>query len=198
MTLGLTSLLIWVFWAAVWLTAAVWSVPTSRHLGFAKEWPFWCLTCGGAFLLFARLSDFLNFGVRFWHFSQGIDQALVGTTAFGLVFACWGRFALGLLWSASVVQKSDHRLIDTGPYGVVRHPIYAGLILALWATAIQKGTPMSLIGVLLMSLGFWIKARLEECFLAALLPAGAYDAYRCRVPMLFPSVRRLHLPREAS
>jgi protein-S-isoprenylcysteine O-methyltransferase Ste14 len=73
-----------------------------------------------------------------------------------------------------------------GPYAIVRHPIYTGIILACAATAAQLGTALAVAGVLVLWVGFWIKARLEERFLRGQLEEGAYDAYRQKVPMLVP------------
>jgi protein-S-isoprenylcysteine O-methyltransferase Ste14 len=68
----------------------------------------------------------------------------------------------------------------------VRHPIYTGIILAALATAAQLGTALAVAGAVVLWVGFWIKARLEERFLRDELGEGAYDAYRQRVPMLVP------------
>jgi protein-S-isoprenylcysteine O-methyltransferase Ste14 len=106
--------------------------------------------------------------------------------AVGIAFCWWARLHLGRLWSARVTMKADHRVIDTGPYGIVRHPIYTGLLLALYATAAAKGTALGVAGAVVMTWGFWVKARLEERWLVQELPAGDYAAYRRRVPMLLP------------
>lgn len=76
--------------------------------------------------------------------------------------------------------------MDSGPYGIVRHPIYTGLLLAVLATMVAKGTVFGLIGSLVIALGIWMKARLEEQFLRGELGSEAYDSYRRRVPMLVP------------
>jgi protein-S-isoprenylcysteine O-methyltransferase Ste14 len=76
----------------------------------------------------------------------------------GFAFAWWARLHLGRLWSAFVTLKADHRIVDTGPYGIVRHPIYTGIILATLALAIVKGTAYAVAGALLVIVGFWIKA----------------------------------------
>ena len=104
----------------------------------------------------------------------------------GFGFAWWARIHLGQLWSAFVTRKSDHRIIDTGPYGIVRHPIYTGIIVATIAVAMVKGTLFAVAGALIAVLGYWIKAQLEEGFLREQLGAEAYDSYRRRVPMLVP------------
>ena len=104
----------------------------------------------------------------------------------GLVFTWWARIHLGRLWSSSVTKKADHRIVDTGPYAIVRHPIYTGVLVAIYATAAMKGAPLSLVGAIVMTWGFATKARLEERFLREQLGAQAYDSYRRRVPMLLP------------
>jgi protein-S-isoprenylcysteine O-methyltransferase Ste14 len=93
---------------------------------------------------------------------------------------------LGDLWSSAVSRKENHVIVEKGPYGLVRHPIYTGLIVAAFATAIAVGTAPALAGAALMSLGFWMKARLEERFLSAQLGEAAYADYRRRTPMLAP------------
>ena len=67
--------------------------------------------------------------------------------------------------------KEGHRVIDTGPYGLVRHPIYTGLIGAILATGAAIGTVTALLGALLVAFGLWQKARMEEGFLTTELGA---------------------------
>ena len=90
-----------------------------------------------------------------------------------------------MLWSGQVTKKADHRVVDTGPYAIVRHPIYTGILLAVYATAALKGTVLGLAGAAVITIGLWMKARLEEYFLREELGTN-YDAYRKRVPMLLP------------
>ena len=111
---------------------------------------------------------------------------MTALTAAGFAFAWWARLHLGKLWSAFVTRKDEHRIIDSGPYGIVRHPIYTGIILAAVAVAILKGNLYAFTGALLIVAGFWIKARLEERFLSEQLGPEAYAVYRSRVPMLIP------------
>jgi protein-S-isoprenylcysteine O-methyltransferase Ste14 len=73
---------------------------------------------------------------------------------------------------------------------MVRHPIYTGLIVAILATGVAVATWTALLGALLISLGQWQKARMEEKFLSAELGATAYGAYCRRVPMIVPLMRR--------
>jgi protein-S-isoprenylcysteine O-methyltransferase Ste14 len=138
----------------------------------------------------AALLIFWHFGGEgaglLWTLPPAADRLLVAATVAGLAITWWARLHLGLLWSGNVARKADHHIIDTGPYGLVRHPIYAGLLLALYATALERGTGFALAGAVVATIAFYIKARLEERFLTAELPVDAYENYRARVPMLVP------------
>ena len=79
-------------------------------------------------------------------------------------------------------------MVDTGPYGIVRHPIYTGVILAAFAFAAARARPFDLLVALVFTVFFAWKSRVEERFLQTELGV-AYDAYRQRVPMLVPLLR---------
>ena len=124
-----------------------------------------------------------------WHIGLAWQWAMVGLTVLGFCFCWWARLHIGKLWSASITRKQDHRVVDSGPYGLVRHPIYTGLILSGFASAVVRGTLVSVAGALLLVLAWYIKARLEERFLRAELGAEAYNVYAARVPMLIPFLK---------
>jgi protein-S-isoprenylcysteine O-methyltransferase Ste14 len=124
--------------------------------------------------------------LRLWLVARTEAWICVGLIALGIAFSAWARLHLGALWSATVTRKSGHRIVDTGPYKLVRHPIYTGILLAVYATAAAKGTVLGLAGALLITIGIWMKARLEERWLRSELGADAYDAYRRKVSMLVP------------
>ena len=92
----------------------------------------------------------------------------------------------GLVTSGAITKKEDHHLVDSGPYGIVRHPIYTGLLMAVLATLGAKGTILALAGSFFAWLGMYLKARFEENWLRGELGAETYDAYCKRVPMLLP------------
>ena len=104
-------------------------------------------------------------------------------------FTWWARIHLGRFWSNAITRKEDHNIVDSGPYRLVRHPIYTGLIVAILATGAAVATAESLLGALLISFGEWQKARMEERFLTTELGSEAYEAYRRRVPMIVPFLR---------
>ena len=99
---------------------------------------------------------------QLWNSPAAFVWVMIGLTLVGLLFTWWARLHLGRLWSSSVTRKADHRVIDTGPYGIVRHPIYTGIILGSLATAAMRGTALAWLGALVMTIGWVIKARLEE------------------------------------
>jgi protein-S-isoprenylcysteine O-methyltransferase Ste14 len=123
-----------------------------------------------------------------WQIGDYGACALVGVMLVGLALTWWARMQLGRLWSSAITRKEEHRLVETGPYALVRHPIYTGIITALLATAATQATLLALLGAVLIAIGLWVKARTEERFLLAELGPDAYESYRSRVPMLIPFV----------
>lgn len=108
-------------------------------------------------------------------------------TAAGLLFSIWGRRHLGSNWSQAVTLKEDHELITSGPYAWVRHPIYAGLLLALAGAAIVRGEWRGILAVLLVFVILWRKLKLEEQWMRARF-GSSYEKYSRRVAMLIPYV----------
>jgi protein-S-isoprenylcysteine O-methyltransferase Ste14 len=90
---------------------------------------------------------------------------LLGVTlcATGLALAIWSRYILGRNWSGFVVIKEEHELIQRGPYTVIRHPLYTGLILGLIGTNLALfPTTHGIILIAVWIIAFYIKARAEE------------------------------------
>jgi len=176
-------LVLWVVWFVSWMAAAFWRARTVSRPGARREVAYRVIVIAGAILLFGSFEDrhLFDMGAFAW--------VMVGIVAGGQAFTWWARIHLGRLWSGRVTQKADHRVIDSGPYALVRHPIYAGLILAAGATAVLRGRLSAFAGAALITLGSYIKARLEERFLREQLGKEEYDAYARRVPMLVPFTR---------
>jgi protein-S-isoprenylcysteine O-methyltransferase Ste14 len=105
----------------------------------------------------------------------------------GLVLALWARVTLGSNWSASVTFKKGHELIRTGPYALVRHPIYTAVLLMIIATMIFIGRIEGVILVAVATAGFWIKLRAEERLMTTHFPTE-YPAYKTRTKALIPFV----------
>jgi protein-S-isoprenylcysteine O-methyltransferase len=88
-----------------------------------------------------------------------------GITVAGIGVAVLARIMLGRNWSGMVTVKEDHELIRNGPYALVRHPIYSGLLLALLGTAVFYARVGALLGVAVAALGWRLKSRIEESFM---------------------------------
>ena len=84
-------------------------------------------------------------------------------------------------------EKKVTEVIDTGPYGLVRHPIYTGLIAAILATGVAVGTVTAILGAVLISFGLSVKARAEENFLTSELDPSAYNPTAAGSLCLYPS-----------
>jgi protein-S-isoprenylcysteine O-methyltransferase Ste14 len=108
-------------------------------------------------------------------------------TSAGLLFAVWAREYLGTNWSHSVTIKQDHQLIINGPYVVVRHPIYAGLIAGILGSVIALAQLRGLIAFVLFSLVLWAKLRMEEVWMRDQFGAS-YEAYSRRVAAVVPFI----------
>jgi protein-S-isoprenylcysteine O-methyltransferase Ste14 len=118
-----------------------------------------------------------------------VSTAYIGLaiTVVGLVFAVLARLYIGKNWSALIQVREGHELIQTGPYAVVRHPIYSGLMLATLGTAIAYGELSGFLGFVLVVAAWGYKSRLEEAAMAEQFGAQ-YEKYRSQVKGLIPFV----------
>jgi protein-S-isoprenylcysteine O-methyltransferase Ste14 len=177
--------LIWIAWLVSWVAASFWSGRTQKQVMHWDARTYRIPIFAGGILFTPWLAQVLG-EKSLWQFGSLTIYVLAAVTLAGISFTWWARIHLGRFWSNAITRKEDHRVIDTGPYGLVRHPIYTGLIAGMLATGIAVGTVTAILGAVLISLGMWQKARLEEGFLMTELGAEAYGRYRRRVPMIVP------------
>lgn len=176
---------IWIGWVVSWVAASLWSGRTEKRDTTYETWIYRAFICTGAILIAPWTAQALGEKPT-WQVGYYGGYALVGVMLLGLALTWWARIELGRLWSSAITRKEEHRLVDTGPYGFVRHPIYTGIIIALLATAATEATMLALLGAVFITVGLWVKARAEERFLSAELGPDAYESYCRRVPMLVP------------
>lgn len=180
----LISALIWVALDVYWSIAE-----TKRHASKSKESTrsrrlHGLLTMGGLLLLFIPIP-----GLTGQFVPDTLTTALVGLgiqIGFTL-FYLYCRFYLGHLWSGAITIMADHRLIQTGPYRFLRHPMYTGMLGMAAGTAVVSGQYHALLGVALFALAYARKIRLEDRVLAGEF-GEAYAAYRKRTAALVPWV----------
>jgi len=176
---------IWIGWLTSWVAASFWSGRTAKRAITWETWAYRVAIFAGALLIAPWTAPALG-EKQIWEVGSTGAFALVGIMLAGLLLTWLARIHLGRLWSSAITRKEKHRVIDTGPYAFVRHPIYAGIITALIATAVIEATLVALVGATLIALGLWLKARAEERFLMGELGPDAYGSYCRRVPMLIP------------
>ena len=118
---------------------------------------------------------------------QGLWPFWLGAaiTVAGLLFAVWARVHLGRNWSRSVTIKQGHELITTGPYAVVRHPIYTGILTGFLGMAIAISQVRGFIVVVLVFFAFWLKLSMEEKWMRSQF-GETYAAYARQTAALVP------------
>jgi protein-S-isoprenylcysteine O-methyltransferase len=120
-----------------------------------------------------------------------VPPALIGWIAAilsvaGIAFAIWARFHLGRNWSGVPTKKENHELVTSGPYRWVRHPIYSGVLLAAFGSALT-GTIFGIGVFLVASIIFFFRIDKEEKIMLELFP-NEYPAYQAMTKRLIPFV----------
>jgi protein-S-isoprenylcysteine O-methyltransferase Ste14 len=120
---------------------------------------------------------------------QAIPIDVTGTvfTIIGVAFAIWSRHSLRKNWSGVVAIMEGQQFIRSGPYAIVRHPIYAGMLLALLGTTLVSATVGSLLGVVVAIISLWQKGCIEEQFLMVEF-GEQYARYQREVKFLIPFI----------
>jgi len=177
----------WILFAVIWLLAAFATKKSVYQESRAQRLRYTIPILVGGFLLAKghRLSDPLNHRVI-----PHVDAlAWIGVVlcVAGLAFCIWARFTLGRNWSGVVTLKGGHQLITSGPYALVRHPIYTGLLTMFVATVIVLGHVAGIIGMPFVFVSLWIKLRHEEKLMLTKFP-NEYAAYQRRVKRIIPFI----------
>jgi len=178
---SIINLAIWTAWLAYWIVAAR---SAARGASFERRASRF-LHLGAALIsLAALLLRPVHLGLPG---GGAVDAAGDLVTGLGLAFAIWARIHLGQCWSGRVEVKQGHRVVRTGPYAWVRHPIYAGILIAIAGSAIVAGELTAFVAVVIMTAAYLRKIRMEEAVLLQSL-GPEYEAYRREVKALVPFV----------
>ena len=114
----------------------------------------------------------------------------LGTFVFvlGTLLRWWSIWHLGRFFTVNVAVAKDHRLVDTGPYRMIRHPSYAALVLQFAGLGLALGTlPSLLIVVGPPTLAILHRIRIEEAVLRAHFH-DAYTTYEARTKKMVPLI----------
>jgi protein-S-isoprenylcysteine O-methyltransferase Ste14 len=176
---------LWLTWVVYWWLASRGTKPTERQEPMGSRllhvlpllvavWLLWAASVPGV-VLNERLYPWAPW--EFW------VAALI--TVIGLLFTVWARVHLGRNWSGTVTMKHDHEFIASGPYALVRHPIYTGLLVAFIGSAAARGEWRGVLAVFIAWAALWRKLSLEERWMAERF-GEQYISYSQRVPALLP------------
>jgi protein-S-isoprenylcysteine O-methyltransferase Ste14 len=173
---------VWVLWFAYWTIAA-------RGASEARWKEGWIgraqhLTPIGVGLFFI-------YGHPSW-FGERILPEFLGWPGFALVlagfgFAIWARVHLGAYWSGTISLKIRHRVVKTGPYAKIRHPIYTGILTATLGAAIAQGGWAGVAGLAMLALAFAVKLKREEKVLLEQF-GEEYQDYKRQSRALIPGI----------
>jgi protein-S-isoprenylcysteine O-methyltransferase Ste14 len=175
----------WIIFVVVWLLAAVSTKRTIYRESAGERARYWLMLVIGYFLVIKSSS--LPPPFDWLVVPHTIPSIWIGAflCLSGLLFAVWARLILGRNWSGVVTLKEGHELIERGPYRVVRHPIYTGILAMFAGTAIAMGYFGGFLGLLLVFVSFWLKLKREEDLMLKHFP-DKYAAYRRRVKRIIP------------
>lgn len=141
-------------------------------------------------MIWVLITEVFTSGLLFLRIIPGdIAVLLTGTavTLLGLCLAVWARVHLGTNWSSQPTIRVDHTLIRTGPYRIVRHPIYTGLLVGFAGTAIVIGEIWAFIVIFIILIIFYAKIWMEEKFLLEEFGED-FTRYKKEVKALIPFV----------
>lgn len=180
-----TAVLMWEAIAVLWIITAV--IERSRLQPPAQR-----SSRNLSYLLLLVPAALLLFDSHLW--SAPLSDPLFQSSAVGLVLVVAGtaftglaRLALGANWSANARIRAEHTLSTEGPYRIVRHPIYSGLLLMFLGTAVLLGQTRGYIAFALTFLGYFVKSRMEDHLLAERFGSD-FAEYRRHTKALIPGV----------
>ncbi len=170
-------------WAAFWIYWLVAAFSTKKgRVPWSRELRIRAVIVVLAILLL-RLGAFRHDGLNSDPLRAGLGLLLF---TLGLGFAIWARLHIGRNWGAPMTKKDEPELVTSGPYRLVRHPIYAGILVASVGTAVALSW-LWLIAVALAGVYFVYSATVEERYLTDQFP-DTYPMYRRSTKMLVPFV----------
>jgi protein-S-isoprenylcysteine O-methyltransferase Ste14 len=166
----------WLYWLVAAFSMKRGRVPWSRELGIRA-------VIVVVVILLVRLGAFRDHGLNTnpWRASLGLV-----IFALGLGFAIWARVHIGRNWGTPMTQKSDPELVTSGPYHLVRHPIYSGILVAGVGTAVALSW-LWLTAVVLAGIYFVYSAAVEERYMTGHFP-DTYSVYKRSTKMFVPFV----------
>ncbi len=177
---------LWVVFLFYWAIAAMFVKPGTDRTAFRRG----MMMRLGLFLMIVVLISLARRSpdlralqiAEFRSVNLAIAGAVIATA--GAILAFTARAAIGRNWGSPGMRKTDTDLVTSGPYSLVRHPIYSGVLLMMIGTAVGI-TPVWWLVAAAAGFYFVYSARAEERHMSERFP-DTYPAYRARTKMLLP------------
>ena len=179
------SAALWISFMVYWSGAAKNTAPDRSSESSSSRRLHQNLMNAALLLLFIPIP---GLGLRFLPAASFIIPTGLAIHVGSFLLAVWARRHLGRNWSGAITQKVDHQLVRSGPYRVVRHPIYSAMLGMFVGTAIVSGELHALIAVAIIGIAYWRKIGLEERSLGEAF-GDAYEAYRRDTWAIIPGLR---------
>jgi protein-S-isoprenylcysteine O-methyltransferase Ste14 len=180
----LVSAGIWLLLDVYWSLAEVKRRPAKTAESPQSRRTHGLLTSAGILLLFIPIPGLTGHFVPDTLTTAAIG---LGTQVGFALFYFWGRWHLERLWSGAITIMTDHQIVQSGPYRLLRHPMYTGMLGMCTGTAVVSGQYHALIGLALATFAYARKIRMEERVLRDEF-GDAYESYRRRTSALVPWV----------
>jgi protein-S-isoprenylcysteine O-methyltransferase Ste14 len=177
----------WILFSVIWLLAAATNKRSIYRESGAQRLRYSILLVLAFLLLTKRHRLPYPLDVRIIPATETVAWIAGILCIAGLAFCVWARATLGRNWSGTITLKEGHELIERGPYRLVRHPIYTGLLAMFLATAIAFGHLGGFVAVAVAFASFWIKLSDEEKLMRQQFPEQ-YRSYEQRVKRIIPFV----------
>jgi protein-S-isoprenylcysteine O-methyltransferase Ste14 len=181
-------LILAIAWTALGL---YWGAPSKAAQSGEFKWyrPLRLLVLAGVFaLLFWNATAIGVLAKRFVPDTPALGLLGFVAATVGMFVSSWARLALGRFWSDKVILQSEHRLVRTGPYSRMRHPLYSGVLLGVLGTALVVGQWRGLLAFALLLANYTVKAKKEERILAEQF-RDEFDQHRRSAGFLLPRFR---------
>jgi protein-S-isoprenylcysteine O-methyltransferase Ste14 len=178
---------LWLLLMLVWVVLWFGMKKAKKRERWIQRAEYSVLTVLGFFLLFGGAQNWGWLNFRLLPNVPDVWATGLAVTALGIGISIWARLSLGANWSGTVTLKDNHELVRNGLYRWIRHPIYTGILLGMVGSAMIKGHLRGFIGVLVVLVGFYIKARREERFLREEFGAG-FEEHSRQTGMFLPKV----------
>ena len=177
----------WDLIALFWLAGMLFIKPIQRKGSFGSRLAQILMAVLGGVVIGGLIPLGPWMDARIVPLSPSVALAGFFVTLAGCSLAAWARITLGANWSGRPTVKTGHELIVKGPYALVRHPIYTGLLCALAGTILAVDRWRGILGFLIIAASLAIKMRQEERLMEQTFPSE-YPAYRKRVKTLVPGI----------